>query len=114
MTLPVPPDKTEKPEKTKLVTLPEKKKKRGGYKQKECPYCKAVVGNLPNHITLKHPNEAATKAVEITKADIVSGKVKVSPPGEKIIYACLNCKAEVRKGEGICWNCGEALNWEGI
>jgi hypothetical protein len=93
-------------------------KKRGQYKQKECPYCHIHVGNLGNHIHMKHPAESPP--VEITKEEILGIK-KAETPGQKKAtevtpptYFCTECKAELRKGEEKCWNCGAVMNWEGI
>lgn len=94
--------------------IPEKKKKRGGYKQKECPYCKVMVGNLPNHIKLKHPAEATQAVQALTKDDILSGHAKENIIHGQKTYACADCHAEIRKGESECWHCGETLVWEGI
>jgi hypothetical protein len=90
---------------------PDKKHpKRGNYKQKECPYCHAMVGNLGNHVRLKHPTEAPPR--EITKETLVEGKL---PKAEDApTYYCTTCHAELRKGENPCWNCGATLVWEGI
>ena len=89
--------------------------KRGGYKKQECQFCHKFVGNLPNHIRLKHSKEAEAgepiKPVEITRDALLKDKPK--PPEEKIYY-CQDCKAELRKGEKKCWNCGVGLIWEGI
>jgi len=106
----MPPKKTDKPE-------DKKSGKRGHYRQKECPFCHAFVGNLPNHIKGKHPTEAEKiPPQEITKGQLLG--VEPKPPKPKspgdTIYYCTNCKAELRKGETPCWNCGEDLIWEGI
>lgn len=97
-----PPEKPEKPE----------KKGRGHYRQKECPYCHNHYGNLGNHIKLKHPLEELP--AELTMESLTQKK-KVVPdtPGSSIYY-CTNCRAELRKGENPCWNCGNTLLWEGL
>ena len=103
------------------------KPKRGQYKKKECPYCHKHLGNLENHIRLKHPAEAkkdgrATEPPPASKEQLL-GIAPANPPAdlpEKITYFCQGtfegskCKAELRKGENPCWQCGEYLNWEGI
>jgi hypothetical protein len=83
-----------------------------------------MVGNLPNHLRLKHPTEKVQKPPEkkpLTKEEILGEKPPEDPetevqeiPNYKQIYACSNCRAEVRKGEAECWNCGLGLNWEGL
>jgi len=99
---------------------------RGRYKRIECPYCHDFVGNLPNHVRMKHPTEnypgppkpppltkeaiLGEKPVEIAQTDIAVQEV----PDHHREYACADCHAEVRKGEAACWNCGGVLNWEGI
>jgi len=92
-------------------------KKRGQYKQKECPFCHVFVGNLGNHVNMKHPGE--TPPLEITKDELLGVKgttplpkkaTELTPP----TYFCTDCKAELRKGEEKCWNCGAVMNWEGI
>jgi len=102
------------------MTEPEKKKKRH-YKRVECPYCHKVVGNVKNHITQAHPGEAAARAESAPGLDkgVLTGEKK---PGEiepafhpeDSIYYCMECHAELRKGESECWNCGQHLDWEGI
>lgn len=101
---------------------PAKTEKRGHYKQKECPYCHIHVGNLGNHINLKHPAERAkVPPVDLTKQDLL-GETKKHPADEtpaevkkaNQLYYCQDCKAELRQGEETCWHCGAVLNWEGI
>lgn len=91
------------------------KKKRGHYRRVECPYCKKHVGNLENHIRLKHPAELEKEGKplepELTKEDLLGKK---EPEPEGIRYRCGNCQAEIRKGEDTCWNCGQKLAWEAI
>jgi hypothetical protein len=95
----------------------QKGKKRGQYKQKECPYCHQFVGNLGNHVKMKHPAE--TPPVEVTKEELL-GVLPVTPAPPKpaelttTVYFCTDCKAELRKGEENCWHCGAVMNWEGI
>lgn len=93
----------------------EKSNKRGHYKRVECPYCHKTVGNLGNHIKQKHPNEVDIPALD---KEVLTGQ---KPPSEithlsngKTIYYCEECKAELRKGEKECWNCGTTLVWDGI
>lgn len=95
-----------------VIEKSEAKPKRGHYRQKECPYCHTHVGNLGNHIRMKHPAERPP--VEITKESLVSGE-KPAPveKGDPVFY-CNDCHAELRKGENPCWNCGKFLNWSGI
>jgi hypothetical protein len=93
------------------------KKKPVHYKQKECPYCKKHVGNLGNHVKMKHPAE--TPPAEITKEELLGGKTTTPAPKKTseltpLTYFCTDGKAELRKGENPCWNCGAAMNWEGI
>jgi len=99
-----------------------KKKRSGGYRQKECPYCHKHFGNVNNHIKMAHKAEAeaagrditpASKK-EITKEDLLAGKKPPEENPEDKVYYCTNCKAELRKGENPCWNCQELLKWEGI
>jgi len=95
--------------------------KRKPYKRAECPYCHKVKGNLPNHILQKHPTEAAARAANTPAIDraVLTGE---KPPGavemtlhpEDIVYYCTGCRAELRKGEESCWNCGQALDWTNI
>ncbi len=99
----------------------EKSKKRGPYKRAECPYCGKVKGNLKNHILQAHPVEAAQRAEAAPALDkgVLTGEKK---PGEVEIpaqpgdtaYYCMDCRAELRKGEKECWQCGAALAWENI
>lgn len=95
----------------------EKKPKRGHYKQKECPYCHQMVGNLGNHVKLKHAAE--TPPAEVTKEELL-GVPTVEPKAHKKLelipttYYCTDCKAELRKGEETCWHCGAVMNWEGL
>jgi len=100
---------SEKPEKKKLKT-------RG---MKECPYCHNHFGNVKNHIKYAHPTEAANdgRAVEpeVSKDTLLGGKQPPTPPTpEDKIYYCNNCHAKLRKGEESCWNCSQAMNWEGV
>ena len=95
-------------------------KKRGQYKKQECPYCHVHVGNLANHIRMKHQAEReegeehpAREPTELTKDDLLGGKARKEPE-EKTVYYCTACHAELRKGETPCWNCGEAMVWEGL
>ncbi len=98
------------------------KGKRGHYQQKECPYCHAMVGNLKNHVSLKHQAEAGEAPPlpapqELTKDDLVTGsepKAKKDNELKPPVYFCQDCKAELRKGESECWNCRAVLNWEGL
>lgn len=94
-----------------LVEKPPGRSKRGSYKQKECPYCHAHVGNLGNHIRLKHP-AAAKEKIELTKEDLLAGKAK--PLSDEPTYYCIDCKAELRKDENPCWHCGKYLDWTGV
>lgn len=90
-------------------------KKRGGYRKQECQYCHKFYGNLANHIRLKHSKEAEAeepvKPVELTREKLLGEEDKKPKP---TIYYCLDCKAELRKGEKRCWNCGASLVWDGI
>lgn len=88
------------------------KKGRGHYQQKECPYCHIHVGNLGNHIRMKHPTE--TPPVELTKENLLKGKATPLTIEPAPVYYCTSCKAKLRKGENPCWHCGATLNWEGI
>lgn len=101
-----PKDKPQPPVKPPVKKEP----KRGHYKQKECPYCHKYVGNLGNHVKLKHPLEHPPEY--LTKERLLDKKR--TPQNEGVTYACLQCHAEIRKGETSCWNCGKFLNWEGI
>jgi hypothetical protein len=93
------------------------RKKRGHYRQKECPYCHKTVGNLKNHILQKHPSEAGESAPALSK-EVLTGEKKASevviPGPVDRQYYCVECRAELRKGEKECWNCGNILSWEGI
>lgn len=91
------------------------KKKRGHYKERECPYCHKFVRNLGNHIKMKHPAESP-EPPEVTKEELLGVPTEKPPESrnKKVIYYCNNCHAEVRKGENQCWKCGETLIWEGI
>ena len=99
---------------------PEKPTKRGQYHERECPYCHTPVRNLPNHIRLKHPQESKKPPEPpISKESLLTGvkpKKEADPASNtlKTPYYCTNCKAELRKDENPCWQCGEYLNWEGI
>lgn len=94
------------------------------YQQKECPYCHAMVGNLGNHVKMKHPTEAAQDGIkpkELTKEDLLGQKPPETPQDSKArqvlnppVYYCTACKAKLRKGENPCWHCGEPLIWEGV
>ncbi len=97
------------------------KGKRGNYKQKECPYCHQMVGNLGNHVKMKHQAEVkdnpAPPPRELAKQDLIPGaepKIIQAHDLTVLIYYCQDCKAELRKGEMECWNCHAVLNWEGI
>lgn len=97
-----------------VPTSPQKPKKaRGHYGQKECPFCHRIVGNLPNHVKLKHPAESPP-ASEPTKDTLLGGHKPppTTTPSNK--YYCLECNGVLRKGEETCWQCGISLNWEGI
>lgn len=91
------------------------------YQQKECPYCKVPVGNLPNHIRLKHSDQAEAEgftpeSTEISKEALLGESKKEthsSGPGVTIYY-CTDCRAKLRKNENPCWKCGKQLNWQGI
>lgn len=98
-----------------------KKNRPKHYQQKECPYCKVPVGNLPNHIKMKHKDQAEAEGFNqalrgINKDDLLGGhKQEVTPAAPGVtIYYCTNCRAKLRKGENPCWKCGESLKWEGI
>lgn len=101
---------------------PEVKKKRSHYKQKECPYCNMPVGNLPNHIRMKHADQAKAEGYQVekppaSKEELLSGKKpgKEQTPFDPVqVYYCTACRARLRKGENPCWHCGETLNWEGV
>lgn len=98
------------------------KGKRGSYKQKECPYCHSMVGNLGNHVKMKHQAEAKdTPPVpapqELKKSDLLTGSQPKATKDMELTsptYYCQDCRAELRKGESECWNCHAVLNWEGI
>jgi hypothetical protein len=99
-----------------LETPGQKGKKRGQYKQKECPYCHVHVGNLGNHVKMKHPTETGAQPLELTKEKLLGSEVLPKKDTEitPVTYYCSDCKAEVRKGESNCWNCQAALLWDGI
>lgn len=108
-----------KPTESPAPKTPEKK--RGHYKQKECPFCGAMVGNLGNHVQLKHPTEKGAAPREITKEDLLGqhpaapgGDAPARNPASPPPYYCQDCKAELRKGEASCWQCGAALDWSAI
>jgi len=90
-------------------------KKRGQYKKVECPHCHTYVGNLQNHIRMKHQTPADKSqpppAKTLTKDDLIIG---APPPDEPKVYYCTGCKAELRKGENPCWNCQAVLIWDGL
>ena len=89
-----------------------KESKRGHYRKVECPFCHSMVGNLGNHVKLKHPAEA--QQTPVTKETLL-GQQKPPPSVEAPpVYYCVECKAKLRKGENPCWHCGAKLNWEGI
>lgn len=88
------------------------KKARGHYKQKECPYCHIHVGNLGNHIRLKHATEAPP--VEISKESLLKKKSTSVMNTNEPTYYCNDCHAELRKDENPCWKCGKLLNWSAI
>jgi hypothetical protein len=108
------------------MTEPQKEQKpnlkRGAYRKKECPFCHKFFGNLGNHINEKHKTpggqgEAPPPPPEPPgmSKDTLLGKgaaVKTAPLSPQ--YYCTSCRAELRKGENPCWNCGETLIWEGI
>lgn len=108
---------TEKAKETPKAAVPEIKK-RGQYKRIECPHCHTFVGNLANHMKLKHPTAAKTEPETLTKEDLLGtpGDKEEEPEikGAKQVYRCSNCQEAVRKGENPCWKCGAVLNWEGI
>ena len=100
-----------------MAKIPEtiKKLARGVYKKKECPYCNKMVGNLGNHVKMAHPAEAVKPETPALNKEILITPGAVKPTGEQsIVYACASCKAELRKGEVSCWNCGETLIWDGV
>lgn len=90
------------------------------YRQKECPYCGDHVGNLGNHIRLKHGDQAKKEGLtletpEISKDALLSGQRAKTPEVANVpIYYCTHCHAKLKKGENPCWHCGESLNWEGV
>lgn len=93
------------------------------YKQKECPYCHTHVGNLGNHVKMKHQAEAQEAEEhpapqELTKEQLLGERGEGPPPPSRqagqTIYYCQDCHAELRKGEATCWKCGQVLVWEGI
>jgi hypothetical protein len=103
------------------------KPKRGHYQQKECPYCHSMVGNLGNHVKLKHPgNDPNPPAPAKPTMEEMLGKETPKPekPAEikkaEAFYFCTTCAnegekaARVRSGEETCWRCGAVLNWEGL
>lgn len=103
-------------------TILKDEKKRGHYRRIECPYCHKHVGNLQNHIRLKHPTELKKEGkpieTELTKEDLL-GTAKHEEGPAKQRYFCQNCYAKgvvtfVRKDEKTCHVCGETLIWEGI
>jgi hypothetical protein len=97
-------------------------KKRGAYKQKECPYCHKHVGNLGNHVKQKHQAEVKDSPplqppAELTKQDLLPGDVPKMKNEAKLtspVYYCEDCHAELRKGESECWHCHSVMDWEGI
>lgn len=89
-----------------------KKSPRGHYAQKECPYCHTHVGNLGNHIKMKHA--ADEPPLELTKESLLTGKKEHLLKTNAPIYYCNDCHAELRKGEAACWNCHKVLNWTGL
>lgn len=97
---------------------PEAKKKKR--ELKECPYCHNHYGNVQNHIKMVHSAEAKAEGREtepiVSKESLLGGKEKppIPPSPEDKIYYCQNCQAKLRKGEESCWNCGQAMNWEGV
>jgi hypothetical protein len=103
-------------EKSKTEKLKQSPRKRGSYKKTECPHCHKYVGNLKNHIMLKHPTEADGKPLELTREKLLGSEVLPKKDTEitPVIYFCSDCKAEVRKGETNCWNCQATLLWDGI
>lgn len=66
---------------SKEVTKPKeaKESKRGHYRKVECPFCHSMVGNLGNHVKLKHPAEA--QQTPVTKETLL-GQQK-PPPASK-------------------------------
>jgi len=99
-----------------MVKKTEKQPGRGPYKKKECPYCGAMVGNLGNHVKMKHAAEAVQEPPrELTIESLTSG-VPARRKAElaETIYYCIDCHSQLRKGEASCWNCGAVMNWEGL
>ena len=104
-----------------------KPKRPAHYKQKECPYCHAMVGNLGNHVQMKHPNIAGERLIskdDLLGVPVRNGKLPENPENiqlrlneEKLhppVYYCQDCRAELRKGESQCWQCGAAWDWSEI
>ena len=91
--------------------------KKRTHSKKECPYCHNHYGNLQNHIKMKHPTEGdKTPPPGLTKEQLTGEQPAAPPPpgpGEQQ-YACSECKAELRKLESPCWNCGQEMAWTGI
>jgi hypothetical protein len=93
------------------------KQKRQKRTPQECPYCHKQFGNLKNHILMKHQAEQMEQPVELTREDLIGKKpkdTKILTESEPTTYICNNCKAELKKGENPCWQCGERLIWDGI
>lgn len=93
-------------------------KKREHYRQKECPYCGVHVGNLGNHIRMKHGDQAKNEGLnlekpEVSKEALLSGEKPRTPEVANVpIYYCNACHAKLKKGENPCWHCSQYLNWE--
>lgn len=104
------------------MTTEKEVKKHKQYKRHECPYCKKMVGNLPNHKLQKHAAEAdaehrpALDKAVLTGAALPGAVETPTSHPQDIIYYCMgeNCHAELRKGEESCWKCGQGLDWTGI
>jgi len=84
----------------------------------ECPYCHKVVGNVKNHIIAVHPTQDADRraALPSLDKDVILGKkpanlIERPVQPEDVRYYCQDCRAELRKGEENCWNCGKAMDW---
>lgn len=112
---------SEKKEKAQPASPPKSgEKKREHYRQKECPYCGVHVGNLGNHIRMKHGEQAKAEGhtletPEVSKEALLSGEKPKKPELVNVpIYYCTACRAKLKKGENPCWHCGEYLNWEGV
>lgn len=99
---------------------PKEKEKKRQYQKKECPYCHKHFGNLQNHMLMVHPAELEKDGkapTGLTKEKLLEPKppAPVDPPAPGAApYYCQNCKAELRKNEAACWNCGITLIWDGV